>query len=170
MPRNIAARWGRARWPLAAGRSRCRKGPTMTRAPRAATRVVLIAVGATVAVLAIVAVSFHRYQQDNLRADLTTAGQSVAAAVDNMATMGDTSPAKVIAASTSGKGTLKLRATAAGTTFVAGMLTPAITARVNAGAHTITLTSAGCHVTVTGSTTAARVAVRPTAPGPRVCS
>ena len=53
---------------------------------------VLIAVGATVAVLAIVAVSFHRYQQDNLRADLTTAGQSVAAAVDNMATMGDTSP------------------------------------------------------------------------------
>ena len=162
----------------------------MTRAPRAATRVVLIAVGATVAVLAIVAVSFHRYQQDNLRADLTTAGQSVAAAVDNMATMGDTSPAKVIAASTGGKGTLKLRAgdlRRVGDVTLAteetanpsqklqknhqgNKLTPAITARVNAGAHTITLTSAGCHVTVTGSTTAARVAVRPTAPGPRVCS
>ena len=143
----------------------------MSRAPRAATRVVLIAVGATLAVLAIGAVSLHRYQQDNARADLTAAGASVAIAVDNMASLGNTSPATIIAASTGEKGTLTLRVHAVGTTFEARPVpTPTITASVNAGAHTITLTSGRCHVSVTGSTTSARAAAAPTTAGPLVCS
>ena len=118
------------------------EGPTMSRAPRAATRVVLIVVGATLAVLAIGAVSLQRHQQDNARADLTAAGAAVAIAVDNWAAMGNTSPAAIIAASTGGKGTLTLRAHAAGTTFQARpVANPARTASVNAGARTITLTS-----------------------------